>query len=282
MPKHTAAEVITLANGHIAILLGRNWPAIEELLSESEEVAVNAKIVITERTPEAGEHSDVDHRVKTTISFSKKVSDSTESALEDPSNAPLTCPHGKTLAEFCQQCADEGEANLDRVFVPPLDQDSRNVPVTGDGSDVCQHDVSLLERCAQCDTLKIERGIPVNPGRFPEAGDNAAETREAREVIEHAAQPIGTSIAAKLAVAAQGVTLVPVVIDFPEGFTGDKYRALWRKAAKKQGWNAACIDLIGELAAQAGESRSQAEDETDAAKQRVLDVLKAHSISTAG
>lgn len=225
--------IIQLAQGHLSILIGRNWEAISELLSESEEVTVSAKIVITERTPEAGEHSDVDHRVKTTISFSKKVSDSTESALEDPSNAPLTCPHGKTLDAYCDECSGG-------VF-------SGKEPE------------------------------PVNPERFPETGDSARDVQEAAAVIQDAAQPIGTSIADKLAQAAQGVDLAPVVIDFPEGFTGDKYRALWRKAAKKQGWPFACIDLIDDIAETTALDNTAP---TDAA-QRVLDVLKAHSIDAA-
>lgn len=44
----------------------------------------------------------------------------------------------------------------------PLEETPKNVPVAGDGSDVCGHGVSLLERCKECDALKIEHGVAEN------------------------------------------------------------------------------------------------------------------------
>lgn len=213
---HAPEPIITLAQGHIAILIGRNWPAIVELLDESEEVTVSAKIVITERTPEAGEHSDVDHRVKTTISFSKKVSDSTESALEDPSANPLKCPHGKMLDEFCQECANEAKAG--NVFAPQ----PRNVPVVGDGSDVCDHGVSLLERCAECDGRKAERGIP-----------------------------IGTPVGAALDAAAVKTKAPQFALDLVRAAAGTWTSAelikQFREAAKKAGWTPPQISALADV-----------------------------------
>lgn len=198
-----STEIIKLTQGHIAILIGRNWDAINELLSENEEVALSAKIVITERTPEAGEHSDVDHRVKTTISFSKKVSDSTESALEDPSNAPLRCPHDRTLDEYCPECSTG-------VFVP-------------------QPEV-------------------VDPERFPETGDTARETREAKAVIEHAAQPIGTSVGAKLDQAAVKTKAPQFVLDLAkDDWTVVSLMKKVRIASKAAGWDATQISALADI-----------------------------------
>lgn len=86
---HTAAEIIDAAQQHINTLVARQWPEINEILENEEEITISAKIVVTARTAEVGEHPDKDNRVKTTISFAKKFSDSTESALDDPDQGEL-------------------------------------------------------------------------------------------------------------------------------------------------------------------------------------------------
>lgn len=120
---------------------------------------------------------------------------------------------------------------------------------------------------------------PVNPERFPETGDSAAEVKEARQIIQDAAEPIGTSLADKLSLAAQGAAPNPVVIDFGGKDDGNKCLAKWRKAARHQGWPEPCIDLIDGLAKDALAGTDTAG--TRGSKQRVLDVLGSHSISEA-
>ncbi len=65
------------------VLLAKHWPEIKKLIDEDEEISIGMKVSIIDRTPTPGEHSDVDSRIKTTMSFAKKVSDSTESPLPD-------------------------------------------------------------------------------------------------------------------------------------------------------------------------------------------------------
>lgn len=120
---------------------------------------------------------------------------------------------------------------------------------------------------------------PVDPERLPETGDSAAEVKEARQIIRNAAEPIGTSLADKLALAAQGAAPNPVVIDFAGKDDGNKCLAKWRKAARFQGWPEACVDLIDGLAKDALAGTDTAG--TRGSKQRVLDVLGSHSISEA-
>lgn len=137
------------------------------------------------------------------------------------------------------------------------------------GPTACDHGVPLSDRCEECDALKPARGIPVDPERFPETGDSSKEVAEAREIIQEAGQAIGTSLADKLAQAAQGKRPNPVVIDFSGKDSAPKVIAKWRKAARNQGWPEACIDLIDGIA------KTAAVD----GKQAVLDVLNAHSIT---
>lgn len=236
---HAPDPIIQLAQGHIAILIGRNWPAIVELLDESEEVTVSAKILISERTPEDGNHADVDHRVKTTISFSKKVSDSTESALEDPSNAPLTCPHGKTLDEVCQECADEAKAG--NVFVP--------TPEHTNAADEERIGLGLTRDQYRDYLASPDRGI-VATIHHPETGDSAAEVREAKAVIDHAAQPIGTSVGAKLDAAAIQQKAPQFVLDLAQDESEANRTELtraWKKSAKNAGWSAPQISALNDI-----------------------------------
>jgi len=149
---------------------------------------------------------------------------------------------------------------------------------------VCVHGTPLDRRCEACDILtetarEIGREI-LNPERFPETGDSAKEVAEARSVIKESGQPIGTSIAQKLAEAAQGKRPNPVVIDFAPKDDGNKCLAKWRKAARNQGWPEPCVDLIDGLARDAAGAHSS--DGEGTTKSRMLSVLQAHSISTAG
>ena len=150
----------------------------------------------------------------------------------------------------------------------------RDLPLDGNPNWTAEDEQDLNDTIAGTQPTPAE----LNPERFLETGDSAAEVREAREVIEAAAQPIGTPFAVKLAQAAGDKTLAPVMIDFPANYPADKYRALWRKAAKKQGWPEAAIDLIDGIAQ---ETQLDATLDAEGAAGRVLDVLKAHSGSTA-
>lgn len=155
----------------------------------------------------------------------------------------------------------------------------RDLPLRGftgeaiEGPEVCEHGVPTGERCESCDILtetarEIGREI-IDPERFPETGDSAKEIAEARAIVIDAGENIGTSIAEKLAEAAQGAAPNPVVIDFGPKDDGNKCLAKWRKAARNQGWPEPCIDLIDGIAKDAGTG-----------KQAVLSVLHAHSLST--
>lgn len=84
-----AREIISLSQNHLNALIGRNWPAMAEILEDEEEITLSLKLVATNRSAAEGEHADVDHRLKTTISFSKKFSDSIDAALSDPSQPEL-------------------------------------------------------------------------------------------------------------------------------------------------------------------------------------------------
>ncbi len=78
-----AELVIAKVQEQAQILLAKHWPEIRELLTDDEEVNLAMKCSIIDRTATAGEHADVDSRIKLTLSFAKKFSDSVESPLPD-------------------------------------------------------------------------------------------------------------------------------------------------------------------------------------------------------
>ena len=84
-----ATLIVQKVGEELALLLGRNWPEIEEMLREEQEINIAAKINITDRKAQPGEVASKDSRIKTTISFSKKFSDSCEVPIPDPSQSEL-------------------------------------------------------------------------------------------------------------------------------------------------------------------------------------------------
>lgn len=76
--------IVTKVGEELALLLGRNWSEIEEMLHDKQEIGISAKIDITDRKPTPGETASKDSRIKVTISFSKKFSDSMESPIPNP------------------------------------------------------------------------------------------------------------------------------------------------------------------------------------------------------
>lgn len=214
---HPAKAVCDAATNHLETLIRRHWDELGDLLEDAEEVTVSAKIVITSRDPEIGEHPDKDNRVKTTISFSKKVSDSMDSALNDPRQ-------------------------------PELDLDSRPVNTIAPAEPRTIHPHAVTAEDNGDGTGKVVASFSVGTGGLV------------------------TSLADKLAQAAAGKPLPRVKVDFPDGFNSNKYRSLFRKAAKKQGWPEVCIDIIEDVADEAAWADATTENPA-----RALDVLRAHS-----
>jgi hypothetical protein len=84
-----AEAVSAKAGEELQTLLLRNWPDILEYLEETKEIKIAACIAITNRPPSTGEQAAKDSRLKVTISFSKKHSDSMECPLPNPDQMDL-------------------------------------------------------------------------------------------------------------------------------------------------------------------------------------------------
>lgn len=81
---------------------------------------------------------------------------------------------------------------------------------------------------------------PLNPERFPETGDSAKEVREAKAVIEHAAQPIGTPVGAALDQAAVNTKAAQFSLDLTkDDWTVVSLMKAVRIATKAAGWTEA-------------------------------------------
>lgn len=98
--KSTGAENTTLSRAHVIAqkigdqvqqLVERNWRDISEIIEgdESGTIKVGFSTVINDRAPEPGTHADKDSRIKTTLSFAVKTSDSVESDIPDPAQTSL-------------------------------------------------------------------------------------------------------------------------------------------------------------------------------------------------
>lgn len=84
-----ARAIIHKINEEASLLLARNWPDIGRILNKDQELAIGAKILISDRKASPGEQPDKDSRIKVTISFAEKYSDSIEADLPDPSQPEL-------------------------------------------------------------------------------------------------------------------------------------------------------------------------------------------------
>ena len=81
--------IVTKVGEELALLLGRNWSDIEDMIRDKQEITINAKIDISDRKAQPGEVASKDSRIKTTISFSKKFSDSCEVPIPDPNQTEM-------------------------------------------------------------------------------------------------------------------------------------------------------------------------------------------------
>jgi len=73
----------------VKTLMARNWPQIKPIFVEDQGVKLSFKVDITNRESEPGEHADADKRVRVTIAFGVRHSDSIDAALPDPTQPEL-------------------------------------------------------------------------------------------------------------------------------------------------------------------------------------------------
>lgn len=78
-----AQEIVDKTSGQTETLISRNWPEMRRILEKEEELKVTLSVTITDRKTEPGEQADKSNRIKTTISFSERFTDSVEAALEE-------------------------------------------------------------------------------------------------------------------------------------------------------------------------------------------------------
>lgn len=96
-----AEEIRTKTAEQVAALIARNWSGISTMMEDADGINLSFKVAVDHRTSEAGQHPDKDNRIKTTISFSKRVTDSIDGVLEDgaqgklPFNGPAHTPKSK-------------------------------------------------------------------------------------------------------------------------------------------------------------------------------------------
>lgn len=125
-----------------------------------------------------------------------------------------------------------------------------------------------------------QRMLPLEPA--PEVTPSGEETGEEQELgagtypgRQAAGEPLNPlALALQQAAAGKELPLVPVVLS--SEFTADKARAQFRKAAKRNGWPEACIDLLDEECKKATDPEDEAGSIT-----RVLQILNAHTVQEA-
>ena len=90
MDTKLAQEIITKTQQGVETLIGRKWAEISMNLEEDEEIKLGISVKITNRTTAPGEHSDASNRIKIDLSFSKRITDTIETQLEDGSQPELS------------------------------------------------------------------------------------------------------------------------------------------------------------------------------------------------
>lgn len=249
---HTAEEIITAAQNHIATLVSRKWPEIVRILEKEGEIAISAKIAVTAREATPGEHADKDNRVKTTVSFAEKFSDSTETALGESDQTELSFEERETSQG---ESTPEGRSHAGCPELPtgfvfvddgePEDADDLIYTADGEWHSLAQNPMVLY----------TFRARPV--------GANRAPTPEGAGVTN-----LGDAL--KAAASAADLPVVPIKLD--SGYPAAKSRGQFRKAARKAGWGEAAIDLIdGECA----KAAAGVEDDIEAGD-RVRQLLAPH------
>lgn len=85
-----AEAIVEKIKEQLGLILLRNWPDIERIKDkDGGEITIGAKITLVERKATPGEQADKDNRIKTTIAFAEKHSDSAESEIPNPDQAEL-------------------------------------------------------------------------------------------------------------------------------------------------------------------------------------------------
>lgn len=84
-----ATALIQTINDQVKTLIAKNWPDVQAMLADQQEIDLSLKVSIIDRIATPGEQADKDNRVRTTISFAKKFSDNIEGALPDPDQQQL-------------------------------------------------------------------------------------------------------------------------------------------------------------------------------------------------
>lgn len=236
---HTAEEIITAAQEHIATLVSRKWPEVSRILEKDGEIAIGAKFAIS-----SGE-------VKTTLSFSEKFSDSTETALGESDQTELNLTSNGEFMGSDGQRGPQERPKLPDGFVFVVDdgepEDVDDLIFAGDNE---WH--SLAQNPMMLFTF---RARPVGAIRPP--------------VPEGAGV---TNLGDALKAAASGLDLPIVPIKLDSGYPAAKSRGQFRKAAKKAGWPEAAIDLLDDECAKAA---AGVEDDIEAGD-RVRQLLKPH------
>jgi hypothetical protein len=82
--------IVTKITEQVQLLIGRQWPDIQRIMDDgSGEIKLAIGVTITDRKSTPGEQADKDNRVRVTIAFAEKYSDSTETDLLDPNQLDL-------------------------------------------------------------------------------------------------------------------------------------------------------------------------------------------------
>lgn len=132
----------------------------------------------------------------------------------------------------------------------PLDEGAHPHPAEAERfpGQFCAHGIAVCDECEECtdEAMRfngLDENEPVDPERFPETGDSAAEVRKAREVIADAAQPIGTPVGAALDQAAVQTKApqfsIKRLTDPDFGWTVVTLMKAVRLATKAAGWTEA-------------------------------------------
>lgn len=84
-----AKEIVDKSREQVGQLIGRRLPDINRILGKEGEIKLSFGTTVTNRDAEPGAQADKDQRIKTTIAFAEKFTDSMESALDDPTQPDL-------------------------------------------------------------------------------------------------------------------------------------------------------------------------------------------------
>ena len=85
-----ARDIVAITSEHVYTLVGRKWPEISRILEADEEITLTFKVQITKKgDAEPGEHADKANRLKTSLSFSERYTDTEDAELPDTEQPQL-------------------------------------------------------------------------------------------------------------------------------------------------------------------------------------------------